>query len=180
MRRFGVSVAGAAMVTVPAMAQDRPDPQADDEIVVQGRAEQPYRTRITTVGKSTPGQAITNAVGTRFANAPAHQLGCWTRYQVPVIDTAFALGGEHVSRRISLSGQAVRPHTIVDASITKQLGFAELMLRIGRTAYRAGRTTRENLRRIKSGPTNSTHRSRPSRQCPAASAPVPPSYRPAR
>ena len=76
------------------------------------------------------GQAITNAVGDRFANAPAHKVGFWTRYQVPVLRTAFALGGEHVSRRISLSGQAVRPYTIFDASITHQLGFAELMLRI--------------------------------------------------
>ena len=77
-----------------------------------------------------PGQAITNAVGDRFANAPAHKVGFWTRYQVPAIRTAFALGGEHVSRRIDLSGQTVRPYTIFDASITKQLGFAELMLRI--------------------------------------------------
>nr|WP_277924072.1 TonB-dependent receptor [Sphingomonas hankookensis] len=77
-----------------------------------------------------PGQAITNAVGTRFANAPAHKIGFWTRYQVPVIGTALALGGEHVSRRIDLSGQTVRPYTIFDASITKHLGFAELMLRI--------------------------------------------------
>ncbi|MEH3041083.1 MAG: TonB-dependent receptor [Sphingomonas paucimobilis] len=77
-----------------------------------------------------PGQAITNAVGDRFANAPAHKVGFWTRYQVPMIETAFALGGEHVSRRISLSGQSVRPYTIFDASITRQLAFAELMLRI--------------------------------------------------
>ncbi|WP_294325375.1 TonB-dependent receptor [uncultured Sphingomonas sp.] len=77
-----------------------------------------------------PGQAITNAVGNRFANAPAHKLGFWTRYQLPVIRTALAFGGEHVSRRISLAGQTVRPYTIFDASITQQLGFAELMLRV--------------------------------------------------
>ena len=84
-------------------------------------------TRIT---GTAAGQAITNAVGDRFANAPRHKLGVWTRYQVPVIDTAFAFGGEHVSRRISLSGQTVKPYTIFDASITKGLGFAELLLRI--------------------------------------------------
>ncbi|MCW2400078.1 TonB-dependent siderophore receptor [Sphingobium sp. B2D3C] len=77
-----------------------------------------------------PGQAITNAVGDRFANAPRHKVGFWTRYQLPVIDTAFAFGGEHVSRRISLSGQTVKPYTIFDASITKGLGFAEVLLRV--------------------------------------------------
>jgi iron complex outermembrane receptor protein len=84
-------------------------------------------TRIT---GTVPGQAITNAVGDRFANAPKHQLGFWTRYQVPVIKAAFAIGGEHVSRRISLSGQTVKPYTVFDASITKGLGFAELLLRV--------------------------------------------------
>ncbi|PVX30391.1 TonB-dependent siderophore receptor [Sphingomonas pokkalii] len=77
-----------------------------------------------------PGQSITNAIGDRFANAPRHQLGFWTRYQVPAFGAAFAFGGEHVSRRISLSGQAVRPYTVFDASITKGLGFAELLLRV--------------------------------------------------
>lgn len=84
-------------------------------------------TRIT---GTAPGQAITNAVGDRFANAPRHKLGFWTRYQLSEIDTAFAFGGEHLSRRISLSGQTVRPYTIFDASITKGLGFAELLLRV--------------------------------------------------
>lgn len=84
-------------------------------------------TRITGM---VPGQAITNAVGDRFANAPKHQLGFWTRYQVPVIGTAFAFGGEYVSRRISMSGQTVKPYAIFDASITKGLGRAELLLRV--------------------------------------------------
>ncbi|MCW2349243.1 TonB-dependent siderophore receptor [Sphingobium sp. B12D2B] len=77
-----------------------------------------------------PNQTITNAFGSRFANAPRHKVGFWTRYQLPVIDTAFAFGGEHVSRRISLSGQTVKPYTIFDASITKGLGFAEVLLRV--------------------------------------------------
>ncbi|OWK29880.1 TonB-dependent siderophore receptor [Sphingomonas mucosissima] len=76
------------------------------------------------------GQSITNAVGDRFANAPRHKVGFWTRYQVAAIDSAFAFGGEHVSSRTSLSGQRVRPYTIFDASITKRLGFAELLLRV--------------------------------------------------
>jgi len=84
-------------------------------------------TRITGTAE---GQAITNAVGDRFANAPKHKVGFWTRYQVAAIDTAFAFGGEHVSRRISLSGQTVKPYTVFDASIIKGLGFAELLLRV--------------------------------------------------
>jgi iron complex outermembrane receptor protein len=84
-------------------------------------------TRIT---GSVAGQAITNAVGDRFANAPRHKLGFWSRYQIAPIGVAVALGGETVSKRISLSGQAVRPYTIFDASITKSLGFAELLLRV--------------------------------------------------
>lgn len=89
-----------------------------------------YGYNDTKITGTIAGQAITNAVGTRFANAPKHKVGFWTRYQVPAIDAAFAVGGEHVSKRISLSGQTVKPYTIFDASITKGLGFAELMLRV--------------------------------------------------
>lgn len=76
------------------------------------------------------GQSILNAVGDRFANAPRHKVGFWTRYQLPIVNAAIAFGGEHVSSRISLSGQRVRPYTIFDASLTKELGFAELLLRV--------------------------------------------------
>ncbi|WP_343546989.1 TonB-dependent receptor [Sphingobium yanoikuyae] len=89
-----------------------------------------YGFNDTKITGTIAGQAITNAVGNRFANAPKHKLGFWTRYQLPAIDTAIAFGGEHVSRRISLSGQRVKPYTIFDASLTKGLGFAELMLRV--------------------------------------------------
>ena len=89
-----------------------------------------YGYNDTKITGTIAGQAITNAVGNRFANAPKHKLGFWTRYQLPAIDTAIAFGGEHVSRRISLSGQGVKPYTIFDASLTKGLGFAELMLRV--------------------------------------------------
>ena len=77
-----------------------------------------------------PGRTVTNAVGDRFANAPRHKLGFWTRYQIAPVDAAVAFGGEYVSRRRSLSGQTVQPYTIFDASITKGLGVAELMLRV--------------------------------------------------
>lgn len=89
-----------------------------------------YGYNDTKITGTIAGQVIANAVGDRFANAPKHKLGFWTRYQVPAIDAAFAVGGEYVSRRISLSGQGVKPYTIFDASITKGLGFAELMLRV--------------------------------------------------
>lgn len=89
-----------------------------------------YGYNDTKITGTAEGQAVTNAVGDRFANAPKHKVGFWTRYQVPAIGAAFAFGGEHVSRRISLSGQTVKPYTIFDASITKRLGFAELLLRV--------------------------------------------------
>ncbi|WP_242414797.1 TonB-dependent siderophore receptor [Sphingomonas panni] len=89
-----------------------------------------YGYNDTRVTDTVAGQAVTDAIGSRFANAPAHKVGFWTRYQLESIGTAFALGGEAVSSRISRSGQAVRPYAIFDASITKSLGFAELMLRV--------------------------------------------------
>ncbi|MFM2373042.1 MAG: hypothetical protein RIS85_2764 [Pseudomonadota bacterium] len=89
-----------------------------------------YGYNDTKITGTVTGQAITNAVGDRFANAPKHKVGFWTRYQIPALDTALAFGGEHVSRRISLSGQTVKPYTIFDASITKGLGFAELLLKV--------------------------------------------------
>lgn len=89
-----------------------------------------YGYNDTKITGTVTGQAITNAVGDRFANAPKHKVGFWTRYQLPALDTALAFGGEHVSRRISLSGQTVKPYTIFDASITKGLGFAELLLKV--------------------------------------------------
>jgi iron complex outermembrane recepter protein len=77
-----------------------------------------------------PGQAITNAVGTRFVNAPRHKVGFWTRYQVESIRTAFALGGEHLSERVGFDRERVQPYTIFDASIIKTFDVAELMLRV--------------------------------------------------
>ncbi len=82
------------------------------------------------ITETTAGQAVTNAVGDRFANAPRHKLGFWTRYQFAPIGTAIGFGAEHVSRRISLSGQQVQPYTIFDASLTKSLGIVELLLRV--------------------------------------------------
>jgi iron complex outermembrane receptor protein len=83
-------------------------------------------TRITADNGRTP---ITNAVGDRFANAPRHKVGFWTRYQIPATGLAFALGGEHVSDRISLSNQPVNAYTVFDASVSWERGPWEVRLR---------------------------------------------------
>ncbi|MBP6878716.1 MAG: TonB-dependent siderophore receptor [Phenylobacterium sp.] len=82
------------------------------------------------VTKSAPGRVLSNAVGDRFANAPAHEAGFWTRYQIAAIDTAIAFGGEYVGERISIDGQQVKPYTIFDVSIIKTFGPVRAMLRI--------------------------------------------------
>ncbi|HEV7233139.1 MAG TPA: TonB-dependent receptor, partial [Sphingorhabdus sp.] len=84
-------------------------------------------TRITKTNGLTP---PTNSVGDRFANAPKHELGFWTRYQLPETGLAFALGGDYVSRRISLSGQTVKPYFIADGSITWTSGPFNILLRV--------------------------------------------------
>lgn len=100
-----------------------------------------YAYNDTKVTGTVPGQAITNAVGNRFVNAPRHKLGFWTRYQVEALRTAFAFGGEHVSARRGFGGEylpgqplvpaeRIRPYTIFDGSITTDLGFVEAMLRV--------------------------------------------------
>lgn len=84
-------------------------------------------TRIT---GSAPGQAVANAVGDRFVNAPRHQAGFWTRYQVPSLRTAFAFGGEYVAERVGFNDERVKPYTVFDASITTELDFAKVRLRV--------------------------------------------------
>ncbi|MEM9287660.1 MAG: TonB-dependent receptor [Pseudomonadota bacterium] len=64
---------------------------------------------------------ITNSVGDEFANAPDHQLGFWTRYDILPIKSAVAFGGQYVSEQVSLSGQRVRPFAIFDALWTTEI-----------------------------------------------------------
>lgn len=71
-----------------------------------------------------------NNVGDRFVNAPEHQAGFWTRYQVPAINTAFAFGGDYVSERVSFSGQRVQPYFVADASVIWDVGDFEILLRV--------------------------------------------------
>lgn len=59
---------------------------------------------------------LVNAVAGRFANAPKHSFGLWTRYDLPMIRSAIAFGADYVSRRISIDGQTVDPYVIFDAS----------------------------------------------------------------
>ncbi|SFG34334.1 iron complex outermembrane recepter protein [Novosphingobium sp. CF614] len=68
-----------------------------------------------------PGQSLTNAVGDRFANAPKHEAGLWTRYQFRSTGTAVALGSEFVGERLSIEGQRVKPYVIFDASVIQQI-----------------------------------------------------------
>jgi len=85
-------------------------------------------TKITETSGTTSG--IGNSVGDRFANAPEHQLGIWTRYQVRPIRAAFALGMDYVDDRVSLSGQPVNEYTVFDASIIWTPGPVEVLLRV--------------------------------------------------
>jgi len=59
---------------------------------------------------------ITNSVGTRFANAPHHQLGLWTRYDIAVLNSSIGFGADHVSEQYNQSGQIVKAYTVFDAS----------------------------------------------------------------
>lgn len=68
-----------------------------------------------------PGQGITNAVGDRFANAPLHQMGVWTRYDLPALSSSISGGLDYVSEQISFSGQRVKPYTVFDVSWQTEL-----------------------------------------------------------
>jgi iron complex outermembrane receptor protein len=57
---------------------------------------------------------ISNNTGNEFVNAPDHQLGVWTRFDIDIINSAIAGGVSFVSEQISFSGQQVQPYAIVD------------------------------------------------------------------
>ncbi len=76
------------------------------------------------------GGGFANNVGDRFANAPEHQLGFWTRYQFPAAGFAVALGGDYVSERVSISGQPVKPYMIFDASLIYEVGPFRALVRV--------------------------------------------------
>ena len=69
-------------------------------------------------------------VGDRFANAPKHQLGLWTRYQFRPLGLAVAFGADHVGERINRNGQRVKSYTVFDASLIYERRDWKLLLRI--------------------------------------------------
>lgn len=87
-------------------------------------------TKVTRSTTATNG-GITNVVpGGRFANAPKNTLGFWTRYQLPKTGFAFALGGDYVSKRISLSNQPVNAYFVFDGSVSWTGGPWDVRLRV--------------------------------------------------
>jgi len=85
-------------------------------------------TRITR--DSGTGGGFSNNVGDRFANAPEHTFGFWTRYQFPRPGLAIALGGDYVSERLSIDGQRVRPYLVFDASLIWERGPWRALVRV--------------------------------------------------
>lgn len=64
---------------------------------------------------------IVNATDGRFANAPRHKLGLWTRYDLPEIDSSIGFGLDHTGERISIDGQRVKSYTVYDLSWQTQV-----------------------------------------------------------
>lgn len=90
-----------------------------------------YAYNDTRITKDNGRTAIINAVaGGRFANAPRHKLGFWSRYQWPDLGLAVALGGDYVSRRTSLSNQTIDPYFVWDGSVSYTRGPWEFRLRV--------------------------------------------------
>jgi iron complex outermembrane receptor protein len=89
-----------------------------------------YAYNDTRITGTLPGQSLFNAVGDRFVNAPEHKAGFWTRYQVAPIKTAFAFGGQYVSSQRGFDGERVKPYAVFDSTVTTDLGFVEIMLRL--------------------------------------------------
>ncbi|KOO57135.1 ligand-gated channel [Rheinheimera sp. KL1] len=73
-----------------------------------------YAYNDTRIVEST--SAITNAVGDKFANAPQHQVGIWSRYELDSINSAIAAGMDYVSDQLSIDGQHVESYTVFDMS----------------------------------------------------------------
>jgi iron complex outermembrane receptor protein len=76
------------------------------------------------VVRGNPASAGNNAGAgsTRFANAPRHKFGFWTRYELPALKSAIAFGGDYVGERTSLDGQPVKDYAIFDLSWQTTLG----------------------------------------------------------
>ncbi|MGE4259487.1 TonB-dependent siderophore receptor [Shewanella sp.] len=73
-----------------------------------------YAYNDTVVKEATSG--ISRAYGDRFANAPRHQLGLWSRYDIAAINSAIAFGADYVSEQFDQEGGRIKPYTVFDAS----------------------------------------------------------------
>jgi iron complex outermembrane receptor protein len=89
-----------------------------------------YAYNDTLVIEGVTGDTISNTYGdgSRFANAPRHQAGLWTRYELVGIDSSIAFGANYVSEQVSQDGQAVKPFTVFDMSWTTR--WDELLLSV--------------------------------------------------
>ncbi|XPF93686.1 TonB-dependent siderophore receptor [Colwellia sp. RE-S-Sl-9] len=89
-----------------------------------------YAYNDTRVIQGVTGVNITNTFGegTKFANAPRHQVGLWNRFELESIDSSIAFGLNYVSEQLSLAGQKVKPFTVFDMSWTSR--WDELLLSI--------------------------------------------------
>ena len=88
-----------------------------------------YAHNDTKITGGVPG-SISNSVGDRFANAPRNTLGFWTRYDFDWMNSAFAIGVDYVSERISLSDQIVKPYTVWDASWRSEISGFDVQINI--------------------------------------------------
>ncbi|MBJ7549068.1 TonB-dependent siderophore receptor [Marinomonas ostreistagni] len=52
----------------------------------------------------------------RFSNSPLHQLGLWTRYDLPSLSSSVSVGAEYVSQQYNRDHQKVKPCTVYDAT----------------------------------------------------------------
>lgn len=75
-----------------------------------------YAYNDTRITDTVPGQIIDWSAGDRFPNAPKHQFGLWTRYELPFLQSSIGAGMDYVSERISMSNQRIKPYTVFDLS----------------------------------------------------------------
>ncbi|WP_165735661.1 TonB-dependent receptor [Pseudoalteromonas sp. C8] len=89
-----------------------------------------YAYNDTQVVDGVTGDTLSNTFGdgSRFANAPRHQAGLWTRYALDSIDSSIAFGANYVSEQLSTSGQKVKPFTVFDMSWTSR--FDDVLLSV--------------------------------------------------
>lgn len=90
-----------------------------------------YAYNETEVIKGVTDDSLTNTFDSKhFANAPRHQAGIWTRYDINALNSAIAFGMDYVGEQFSLDGQTVKPHTIFDMSWTTQWDQTQVRLNL--------------------------------------------------